>query len=53
MLIQIMFMVLMVKVRRDIENDELTRPFFQAEMLRRREDCVNDMVNINMSICAA
>ena len=46
-------MVFMVKIKRDIENDELTRPVFQAEMLRRREDCVNDMVNINMSICAA
>ena len=48
MLIQMMLMVLMVfmvKIKRDIENEELTRPFFQAEMLRRREDCINDQVN--------
>ena len=44
-------MVFMVK--RDIENEELTKPFFQAEMLRRREDCTNDKVNIHMSIHAA
>ena len=48
MLIQMMlmvFMVFMVVVKRDKENEELTRPFFQAEMLRRREDCINDQVN--------
>ena len=36
--------------KRDIENEELTKPFFQADMLRRREDCSNDKVNIYMSI---
>ena len=44
-------MVFMVK--RDIENEELTKPFFQAEMLRRREDCIKVKVNIHMSIRAA